>query len=62
MSFKKIRVTSCGKRQELEKKLLHERLSSQNDTMISCTEARLNLLHDISELKAQLDINRSWQI
>ena len=62
MSLKKIRVTSCGKRQELEKKLLHERLSGQNDTMISCTQARLNLLRGISELKAQLGIDRSWQI
>ena len=62
MSLKRIRVTSCGKRQELEKKLIHERLSNQNDTMISCTEARLNLLRGISELKAQLGIVRSWQI
>jgi hypothetical protein len=54
MIAKKIRLFSRGNGRVTEKKLDTERLSSEIDAMISCTQARLNLLRGLAELKAQL--------
>lgn len=57
MSLKKIIAASRYERKSSKEKFIHEHLSSQTDAMVRCMQARINLLHGISELKGILDIN-----
>ena len=61
MFFKEIKVFHRGSGEVTENKPETKRLSSEIDTMISCTKARLNLLRGLSELKAQLGIDDESQ-
>ena len=57
MIFKKIRLFDRSNSRLIRKKLDTERLSTEIDVMVRCTQARINLLRGLSELKAQLGID-----
>ena len=63
MIFKKIRLFDRSNNRLIRKKLDAERLSSEIDAVVRCTQARINLFRGFSELKAQLGIdNKSQQL
>ena len=57
MSLKKRRDLRRTNKQAAEYKLMHQRLSNENDAMFRYIEARLNLLSGFSELNGQLTID-----
>ena len=61
MIFKKIRLFDRSNSRLITKKLDAERLSSEIDALVRCTQARINLFHGFSELKTQLGINDKSQ-
>ncbi len=61
MIFKKISLFDRGNSQPIKKKLGAERLSSEIDGLVRCTQARINLFRGFSELKTQLGINDKSQ-
>ena len=61
MLFKKIRLFDRSNSRLITKKLDAERLSSEIDALVRCTQARINLFHGFSELKTQLGINDKSQ-
>jgi len=61
MIFKKIRLFDRSNNRLIRKKLDAERLSSEIDAVVRCTQARINLFRGFSELKAQLGIDDKSQ-
>jgi len=61
MIFKKIRLFDRSNSRLIRKKLDAERLSSEIDAVVRCTQARINLFRGFSELKAQLGIDDKSQ-
>ncbi len=61
MLFKKIRLFDRSNSRLITKKLDAERLSSEIDALVRCTQARINLFRGFSELKAQWGIDDKSQ-
>ncbi len=61
MIFETIRLFDRSNNRLITKKLDAERLSSEIDVLVRYTQARINLFHGFSELKAQLGIDDKSQ-